>query len=178
MKKGILMILFIFIVTLSYSQNWNNTRNTEQYKSSYLNVEVGYEFGIGMDSINRVVTDFSLLINPSTKFEVGIGTGLRFYSKQEMVLLPIYIDIRVYPYEFRRTSWMPYISAKLGHSFNLSDSFNPIGFMVTPSVGAMYETRKYKFYSLSLTYSIQSVEQPQPPNENWNGLGLMFGYTF
>ena len=170
-------IFFVMLVTFSYSQVWDDTRTTDLYKPIFFNVEIGHEFGVGNDSISRTVFDFSVMGNPDEHFSIGAGTGIRYYRLQEMVLLPIFIDIRGYPFTYRKT-WIPYVSLKLGHTFNLSDNFDPIGFMVTPSAGMMYENRKNKFYSISINYSIQSVEQPQPPNVNWNGIGLIFGYSF
>jgi len=177
MKKILLTILLVFIVTFSYSQIWNNTRHTDLYKPILLNFEVGYEYGVGMDSISRTVTDFSVIITPNNVFGFGAGTGLRYYYEKEIVLLPVYIEIRGYPFTYRK-SWLPYISMKVGHTFNLTESFNPEGLMVTPSIGMMYENRNQKYYSISINYSIQSIEQPNPPNENWNGIGLNFGYSF
>lgn len=177
MKKIILTILLVFIVTFSYSQTWNNTRHTDLYKTILVNFEVGYEYGVGMDSISRTVTDFSVIITPDNVFGFGAGTGIRYYPKLEQVILPVFIEIRGYPFTYRKT-WLPYVAVKLGHSFDLTDSFNPIGFMTTPSVGMMYENRNNKYYSISISYSIQSIEQPQPPNENYNGIGINFGYSF
>lgn len=175
--KKILVILLLLITMSGYSQSWNTTRHTDLYKSILINIEVGYEYGLGLDSISRTVTDFSLIITPDNFFGFGAGFGLRYYPDIEQVLLPIYVEIRGYPFTYRKL-WLPYVAVKLGHSFELTDNFHPTGFMATPSVGIMYENRNNKFYSIAISYSIQSIEQPRPPNENYNGIGLSLGYSF
>ncbi len=177
MKKILLTILLVLSVTISQSQSWDTSRHIDNYRSLLFNVDVGYEQGIGMDSISRVVTDISIITNPEDVFGFGIGTGIRYYPKQEMTLLPFFVEVRGYPFSYRKL-FLPYISLKLGHSFNINENFTPVGWMMTPGFGVMYENRKYKFYSLSITYSYQEIQNDNPPNDNYNGIGLNLGYTF
>ena len=174
--KKILVTLFLLITMSGYSQMWDTQRKTDLDKTFFVNTEVGYEFGIGDNHQNRISFDVTAIHNPESAFSFGIGTGIRYYE-DETTLMPIFGEIRAYPFSYRRL-FLPFASLKMGYSFNLSESFDPVGFMTTPSIGISYENYRNKFYNLSVGYAIQSIKNDRPPNDNSNGIALIFGITF
>jgi hypothetical protein len=64
-------------------------------------------------------------------FFIGFGTGLRHYSFDNSLLLPVYADLRLY-FVNRRIS--PYFSLSAGHAFHLKGEFEGTGFFFYPGL--------------------------------------------
>jgi len=177
MKKLFWTILFVLTFTLVQSQSWDTTRKPDLYRTLLFNTELGYIMGVGNDSINRTVTDFSIMTNPDSMFGFGMGVGLRYYHQRDRLLIPIYLEMRAYPFSYRR-NFLPYIGIKVGYSFDTQSEYDSPGMLVTPNIGVLFDNGRDKFYSLSVIYELQSIIRPYPPNKNFGGLGLQLGYTF
>ena len=96
---------------------------------------------------------------------VGIpqGSGVTLYPTSykhgvdsSFMFMPAFLDVRGYlPIENSMVS--PFVSIKLGCSFNLSDGFRPAGFYFAPSVGAKLNVSPNIGLFLNLGYTFQGL---------------------
>ena len=83
-----------------------------------------------------------------TSYKHGIDSSFMF--------MPLFLDFRGYlPIENSTVS--PFVSIKLGCSFNLSDGFRPAGFYFAPSVGAKFNVSPNIGLYLNLGYTFQGL---------------------
>ena len=174
--KKLLVILLLLITMSGYSQIWNTTRQTDLDKKIYVTTELGYEIYVNGEGESRPSFDIIVMTNPEDMFTFGVGTGIRYYN-QDFILLPIYGEVRAYPFTYRK-NLLPFMSVKLGYSFNTADSFESVGIFTMPSIGISFENWHKQYYSLSVGYTMQSITNLHPPNDVSGAIAIIFVVTF
>jgi hypothetical protein len=143
--------------------------------------EIGYLLKAGRYGMDRVKLNFigGYQLNPY--FSLGLGTGLRYYTDAEAALIPVFADFRT---TFMNNKISPYLSMDLGYSFDATNDFEGVGFLLSPTfgvsikgsnksaltIGLGYEMQRMEFYS-SYNYSIKS-------SENSGAISINVGISF
>ena len=97
-------------------------------------IELGTQFPVGDFGLARWKFNFINGIQFNPHFSFGLGTGLRYYYKDEVNawLVPIFVDFRV---NITKDYTTPYIALGSGYSFEASKNFNDVGFFLNTNVG-------------------------------------------
>ena len=118
-------------------------------------VELGYEIGtgdFGMDRLKlNVINGYQ--INPY--FSLGFGTGLRYYFDAEAALIPIFADFRA---NFMDNNVSPYLSLGVGYSFDATNSFEGVGFLLNPTVGVSFMVSEKSAMNVGIGYEMQRMK--------------------
>lgn len=125
-------------------------------KSGYKGiVELGYQVGVGdfgMDRLNlNIINGYQ--INPY--FSLGLGTGLRYYFDAEAALVPVFADFRAYLIN-NKTS--PYLSLGVGYSFDATNDFKGVGFLLNPTVGVSFKFSDKSAINIGIGYEMQKID--------------------
>lgn len=124
------------------------------FNSGYrLIAETGYCIGVGDFNLHRFKLDFVNGYQLNTHFFIGLGTGLRFYSEQNNVYMPIYAEARGNLFTGEIS---PYASIGIGYSVDISESGG--GFYMSPKVGADFKLSKKLWLIVGLGYELQKAE--------------------
>jgi hypothetical protein len=117
-------------------------------------VELGYQIGTGGYGMDRLKLNIinGYQINPY--FSLGFGTGLRYYFDEKVPLIPVFADFRA---NFIDNKISPYLSLGVGYSFNASDSFKGVGFLLNPKIGVSFKVSKKSAINFGLGYEMQRV---------------------
>jgi len=103
-------------------------------------VDLGYYFGVGDYSVDRLNFNFINGYQVNPYFSFGVGTGVHYYlasgGGDDQVLIPFFADLRV---NFINKAVSPYLSFDIGYSFNASDSFDGVGIFISPTIGVSYK---------------------------------------
>lgn len=118
-------------------------------------VELGYQIGTGdygMDRLNlNIINGYQ--INPY--FSLGFGTGLRYYFDAEAAVIPIFADFRA---NFMDNHVSPYLSLGVGYSFDATNSFKGVGFLLNPTIGVSFKVSEKSAMNVGLGYEMQRMK--------------------
>jgi hypothetical protein len=154
-------------------------------KSGYRGIfEVGHQIGYENFRNNRLMINIinGYQINPY--FSVGIGTGLRYYYDSEDALVPVFLDLRT---TFLNKKVSPYIALGAGYSYEPTDNFEGVGYLLNPSIGLNFMISKNSAMNIGLGYEMQrmnifrriSFEEPgYKKNINIGAISLNTGILF
>ena len=159
MKKIYLTIVLIIGMMI--------TMQAQEKISSSINV--GHEYGIGDFNEDRVTMDVVALYDLNDIFDIGIGTGFRYYYDSEYTVLPLYLEGRAYLYSNTNT---PYIGLKVGYSIDITDAWKDFGFLITPSIGYRFEVINTRMVA-GASYSWQEFN-----GYDMHAIGAFVGISF
>jgi len=118
-------------------------------------VELGYQIGTGDYGMDRLKLNIinGYQINPY--FSLGFGTGLRYYFDAEAALIPVFADFRV---NFINNKISPYLSLGVGYSFDATNDFEGVGFLLNPTVGVSFKVSDKSAINVGLGYEMQKMD--------------------
>jgi len=118
-------------------------------------VELGYQIGTGDHGLDRLKLNIinGYQINPY--FSLGLGTGLRYYSDAEAVLIPVFTDFRA---NFINNKVSPYLSLGVGYSFDATNHFLGVGFLINPTIGFSVKVLDKSALNVGLGYEMQTIK--------------------
>lgn len=143
-------------------------------------IEFGYQIGIadyGMDRLKLNIIN-AYQINPN--FSIGVGTGIRYYSDPNTAIIPLFADFRA---NLSNKSISPYCSLGIGYSFDATNSFSGVGFLVNPTVGASFMISEKSAINVGLGYEMQIMDfrnsySRGPYLRNSGAISIIVGLTF
>jgi opacity protein-like surface antigen len=121
--------------------------------------EIGPQRGIGERfKADRLKLDIinGIQINPF--FSLGLGIGARYYSAQQALLVPIFLDIRT---NFTNKPLSPYVAVGAGYSIVASNDFKDVGLMLNPSAGVCIRISDKSAMNVGLGYELQNLRNVQ-----------------
>jgi len=118
-------------------------------------VEMGYQSGTGNYGMDRFQFNFINGGQIGPYFSLGFGTGLRYYFDSEAALIPFFADFRVNFIDFRVS---PYFSLDVGYSFDATNNFEGVGFLLNPTVGASFKISRRSAINVGLGYEMQRMK--------------------
>lgn len=118
-------------------------------------VELGYQIGTGDYGMDRLKLNIinGYQINPY--FSLGFGTGLRYYFDAEAALIPLFADFRA---NFIDNKISPYLSLGVGYSFDATNDFEGVGFLLNPTVGVSFKVSDKSAMNVGLGYEMQKMD--------------------
>ena len=118
-------------------------------------VELGYQIGTGDYGMDRLKLNIinGYQINPY--FSLGFGTGLRYYFDAEAALIPVFADFRA---NFMNNKISPYLSLGVGYSFDATNDFEGVGFLLNPTVGVSFKVSDKSAMNVGLGYEMQKMK--------------------
>lgn len=118
-------------------------------------VELGYQIGTGDYGMDRLKLNIinGYQINPY--FSLGFGTGLRYYFDAEAALIPVFADFRA---NFMNNKISPYLSLGVGYSFDPTNDFEGVGFLLNPTVGVSFKVSDKSAMNVGLGYEMQKMD--------------------
>lgn len=143
-------------------------------------VELGYQIGTGdygMDRLNlNIINGYQ--INPY--FSLGFGTGLRYYFDAEAAVIPIFADFRA---NFMDNHVSPYWSLGVGYSFDATNDFEGVGFLLNPTVGVSFKVSDKSAMNVGLGYEMQRMKfydywYGDTYNKNSGAISINVGISF
>lgn len=134
------------------SDSLNNSGLQSGYKGI---VELGYQIGTGDYGMDRLKLNIinGYQINPY--FSLGFGTGLRYYFDAEAALIPVFADFRA---NLMNNNVSPYLSLGIGYSFDATNGFEGVGFLLNPTVGVSYKVSDKSAINVGLGYEMQRMK--------------------
>jgi len=118
-------------------------------------VELGYQIGAGDYGMDRLKLNIinGYQINPY--FSLGFGTGLRYYFDAEATVIPVFADFRA---NFMNNKISPYLSIGVGYSFDATNDFEGVGFLLNPTVGVSFKVSDKSAMNVGLGYEMQKMD--------------------
>lgn len=118
-------------------------------------VELGYQIGTGDYGMDRLKLNIinGYQINPY--FSLGFGTGLRYYFDAEAALIPVFADFRA---NLMNNNISPYLSLGVGYSFDATNGFEGVGFLLNPTVGVSFMVSDKSAMNVGLGYEMQKMD--------------------
>lgn len=153
-------------------------------KSGYKGiVELGYQFGVGSLGMDRLKLNIINGYQFNPYFSAGVGTGLRYYLDADEVLIPVFADLRG---NFLDRKLSPYFSVGIGYSFDASNSFDGVGFLLNPSVGISLKISGKSALNFGVGYEMQNMDYYiydyysgwKESTENSGAISINIGYSF
>lgn len=165
-----------------YLKSKNNILSNSGLTSGYKGIiELGYQIGIDKNSYGfsdrlklNIINGYQ--VNPF--FSVGLGTGLRYYSKGSDVLIPVFADLRT---NLTDKKISPFLSLGIGYSFDASNQFKGTGVIFNPSAGVTFKVSEKSSLNVGIDYEIQNVNFSNygySGSENLNAIGINAGLSF
>jgi len=130
--------------------------NSSGLQSGYKGiVEWGYQIGTGDYGMDRLKLNIinGYQINPY--FSLGFGTGLRYYFDAEAALIPVFADFRT---NFINNKVSPYLSLGVGYTFDATNDFEGVGFLLNPAVGVSFKVSDKSAINVGLGYEMQKMK--------------------
>lgn len=178
MKKYLILSLCLLFSSAAFAQQI-------KYQGE---VQVGYGFGVGDISIDRVNAHMINGARFNQYLSAGLGVGLDYYhgNGESYFSLPIYVNVKGYLPLSDKISL--FASLDCGYSVSLSGEeqggwkADVKGFLITPAVGASFKIADSKAINLSLGYMSQKIAYGRSGGstikDNANAVGLKVGYAF
>lgn len=118
-------------------------------------VELGYQIGTGDYGLDRLKLNIinGYQINPY--FSLGFGTGLRYYFDAGAAFIPVFADFRA---NFMDNKISPYLSLGVGYSFNATNGFEGVGFLLNPTAGVSFKVSDKSAINVGLGYEMQKMK--------------------
>lgn len=141
-------------------------------------VELGYQIGTGDYGMDRLKLNIinGYQINPY--FSLGFGTGLRYYFIAEAALIPVFADFRA---NFMNNKISPYLSLGVGYSFDATNDFEGVGFLLNPTVGVSFKVSDKSAMNVGLGYEMQKMDfyyYYYSSSENSGAISINVGISF
>lgn len=185
MKKILLLIaIFLAGVPAMYSQSPHQTVSTENgstIKGGRLFTDLGYVFGVGEYGDRRVELNASYGYQFNPYFFLGAGTGVHCWSFEEF-LIPLFAELRG---TFTKGRIAPFLSFRIGYSFNANESFEDVGIYLSPFAGVRIMQSGKRALNVSVGYSGQEDKFNIPSyygryerKEFMSGVAIKVGYEF
>lgn len=136
----------------------NANRNNSSYdaKIGYTGgIELGYQIGVGDFGMDRIKLDITNGYQIDPTISVGIGTGLRYYSDAEALLIPLFTYVRA---TLNSNDVTPYFSLGAGYTFDATDRFSGVGFLLNPSTGVRFLISDKSAVNIGLGYEMQKMK--------------------
>ena len=130
----------------------NNTGLQTGYKGI---VELGYQIGTGDFGMDRLKLNIINAYQLNPYFSLGFGTGLRFYFDEDAAVIPVFADFRA---NFIDNKISPYLSLGIGYSFDATNGFEGVGFLLNPTVGVSFMVSDKSAINVGLGYEMQRTE--------------------
>ena len=117
-------------------------------------VELGYQIGTGDYGMDRLKLDVinGYQINPY--FSLGLGVGLRYYFDADDAVIPIFADFRA---NFIDNPISPYLSLGIGYSFDATNNFDGLGFLLSPTIGVSFKISDKSALNVGIGYEMQNM---------------------
>ena len=117
-------------------------------------VDFGYTIKTGKYGEDRLefLTSHGNQQNPY--FYLGVGTGIHYFIDSEVIVLPLFCDIRGTIIPMHTVS--PVFGLKMGYSFNTKDDFRG-GLYLAPSLGIRFLASGKTAMNFSIGYSAQRL---------------------
>ena len=168
---------------IDQSNNMRIRRNKQQGEIFNLEtgykgiVELGYQIGVGTFKSDRIKLNIINGYQVNQFFSLGLGTGLRYhYDADDTVLVPVFADFRGnLPLESKVS---PYLSLGIGYSFDATESFEGVGFMLNPTVGINFKVTDKSAMNIGLGYEMQKVDYYYSIKENLGAISINVGISF
>lgn len=138
-------------------------------------VELGYQIGVGDFGMDRIKLNIINGYQVNQNFSIGIGTGVRYYTDAESLLVPIFADFRGNLILDSKIS--PYLSLGIGYSFDATDSFTGVGFLLNPTVGVSFMVSDKSAMNIGLGYEMQKISDDYL-SINTGGFDISIGISF
>jgi len=118
-------------------------------------LELGYQIRTGAYGMDRLKLNIinGYQINPY--FSLGFGTGLRYYFNADAALIPVFADFRA---NFINNKISPYLSLGVGYSFDATNDFREVGFLINPTVGVSIKVSDKSAMNVGLGYEMQKMD--------------------
>ena len=184
------------IIKEPFQGRWN--RATQSFGSGLqegykMIVELGYEMGTGIFGMDRLKLNsiYAYQLNPY--FSLGLGTGLRNYRNSfneerdfyaERALIPIFADFRANFTDniFKVNNVSPCFSLGVGYSFDATNRFEGVGFLLNPIVGISFMVSEKSAFNVGIGYEMQSMNIFDYPfydlNVNSGAISIDVGISF
>lgn len=177
--KKILLLIFLFFVSYSYSQD---------RRKLWAGIEIGYglslsDSGGGYDVSygNDNKMSFSLIkgiigyyINP--EISIGAGIGINSYTKPGLNTIPLWLDIRYHPFTNKKIQINP------GFGYTLVTSENDLKGKLLAELSVGYKLFKFKKISIlpAIGYNFcnYSVEEIKSFSQSRHSLFMKVGMIF
>lgn len=114
-------------------------------------VEFGYQYGLNYAD-DKIKVNFINGYQFNPYLSLGLGTGLRYYL-EDYLIMPFFVDFRT---NLTRHSASPYLALGLGYSFDVSDGFDGLGFIFSPSAGYRFKVSQRSSLYIGLGYEMQN----------------------
>jgi len=139
-----------------YQGKSGSSLNNKGLQSGYKGiVELGYQIGTGDYGMDRLKLNIinGYQINPY--FSLGFGTGLRYYFDAKAALIPVFADFRA---NFINNKVSPYLSLGVGYSFDATNDFEGVGFLLNQTVGVSFKVSDKSAMNVGLGYEMQKMD--------------------
>ena len=117
-------------------------------------IEAGYQIKNGDYGLDRFKFNFINGYQISPYFSFGLGTGIRYYVDEKATLVPVFLDLRTH---FLKGNFSPYLSVDFGYSFDATNDFKSVGFLLNPTVGASIKISNKSSLDFGLGYELQRM---------------------
>jgi hypothetical protein len=117
-------------------------------------VEFGYDIGIGDFGKDRFKLNLVNGYQFNQYISLGLGTGLRYYFDYKEALIPIFADIRVNVID---NDVSPYLSLGIGYTFDATNNFKGVGFLLNPTVGVSFMISDKSAFNVGIGYEMQKM---------------------
>ena len=118
-------------------------------------VELGFQIGTGDYGMDRLKLNIINGFQVNPYFSLGFGTGFRRYFDAEATLIPIFADFRT---NFIDNKISPYLSLGVGYSFDATNDFEGVGFLLNPTVGVSFKVSDKSALNIGLGYEMQKMD--------------------
>lgn len=152
----------------------DQTPTLKTIDKSYLIINAGYAIGLNSESFNVYKIDLIGSYNISKSFNFGVGTGYRKYVSKNgyAKVIPLYVDLRFLLDSYRNYS---FFALDLGYSSEVTESFYPLGYYVSPSFNLCSKIGNSSFISFGIGCELQKADNY---NIRGNLLDLFFNIGF
>jgi hypothetical protein len=157
------------------------TNYSSRRKSGYIGIlDVGYALGTGDYGLNFINLTMVNGYKFNPYFSLGFGTGIRYYLDEDAILMPFFINFKV---NFINKAVSPYIALNAGYSFNASNDFESVGFLINPSIGVHFNIVNNFGINIGIGYEGQWAEVYEhyyydPVSKAISGISFKLGFVF
>jgi len=116
--------------------------------------ELGYDAGVGFISLNRIRMNIIHSYQFTPTFSAGLGTGGRFYTDSDILILPVFTDVRAI---LMQGPVSPYLAMGLGYSFDTSNRFEGVGIIFNPSAGVALRVSEKNTFNFGIGFDLQQI---------------------
>lgn len=142
-------------------------------------VELGYQIGTGDYGMDRLKINIINGYQLNPYFSLGFGIGLRYYFDAEAAVTPVFADFKA---NFIDNKISPYLSLGVGYSFDATNDFEGVGFLLNPVVGVSFKVSDKSAMNVGLGYELQKMDfyyyYGESSSENSGAISINVGISF